>query len=102
MVHQTTGCSFNGFSSLETLFFTHFQLPICYETKTKLLMSLSQSTTTHISIHINERRRWCRIIRAKILEQILLDWFMKSLLPQIAKDVAMSRDVTKEKVIFHA
>ena len=49
--------SFRDFGSFTMVFLTHFQLPICYETGTDLLTSLSQNTTTHISDHIDE---WCR------------------------------------------
>jgi len=76
-------------------FLTRFQLPICYETSTDLLTSLRQSTSTHISNHIDEwRRRW-RLIKAPILDQILTYWFKKSLLPPIARDVSMGGDVTE-------
>jgi hypothetical protein len=60
-------------------FLTHFQLPIKYDTKTELLISLRQSTSTHIFGHIHEWRRRQRLIKAPILDQILVDWFTKSL-----------------------
>ena len=49
--------SFVDFSSLETVFLTHFQLPIHYEMGTDILNSLCQNTSTHISDHIHEWRR---------------------------------------------
>nr|KUM47695.1 hypothetical protein ABT39_MTgene5882 [Picea glauca]QHR92093.1 hypothetical protein Q903MT_gene6129 [Picea sitchensis] len=45
--------SFSDFSSLEIEFFTHFQLPVRYETGTKLLTSLRKNASTHISDHIH-------------------------------------------------
>jgi len=46
--------SFNNSSTLATTFLTHFQLPIQYETGTKLLANFKQSYSTHISDHIHE------------------------------------------------
>ena len=83
-------------------FLTHFQLPIRYETGTDLLISLRQSTSTHISDHIHEWRRRRRLIKAPIPDQILTDWFTKSLLPPIARDVAMGGAITEERAIARA
>ena len=76
--------SFVDFGSLATVFITHFQLPIQYEMGTHLLNSLRQNTSTHISYHIHEWRRWRRLIKAPIPDQLLVDWFTKSLLPLIS------------------
>ena len=73
--------SFVDFGSLATIFLMHFQLPIHYEMGTDLLTSLRQNTSTHISNHIHE---WRRLIKALIPDQLLADWFTKSLLPPIA------------------
>jgi len=86
--------SFSDLSSLAMAFLTHFQLPIHYETGTELLTSLSQNTSTHISDHIHEWRHRRRMIRAQIPDPLLADWFVKSLLPSISKDVALSGAVT--------
>ena len=75
---------FVDFGSLETVFLTHFQLPIHYEIGTDLLTYLQQNTSTHISDHIHEWRRQRRLIKAPILDQLLADWFTKYLLPPIA------------------
>ena len=37
-----------------------------------------------------------------IPDQILAEWFVKSLLPKITEDVAKAREVTEEKVITQA
>ena len=42
------------------------------------------------------------MIRAEILQKLLVDWFVKSLLPSITKDVALSGAVTNAKVILKA
>ena len=90
------------FGSLATVFLTHFQLPIRYEMGTNLLTSLQQNTSTHISDHIHEWRRRRRLIKAPIPDQLLADWFIKSLLPPIAGDVAMGGAVIKEQAISQA
>ena len=75
--------SFVDFGSLAIVFLTHFQLPICYEMGIYLLTSLRQNTFTHISDHIHEWRRWRILIKVPIPDQLLADWFTKSLLPPI-------------------
>jgi hypothetical protein len=91
--------SFHDFNSLAMSFLTHFQLPIRYETGTELLTSLHQTTSVHISDHIHEWRRRRRLIKAVIPDQLLVEWFTKSLLPHIARDVAMGGVVTEEEAI---
>ena len=88
--------SFVDFNSLEKKFLTHFQLPILYETGTDILTSLRQNTSTHILDHIHEWRRQWRPIKALIPDQLLDDWFTKSLLPTISRDVAMGGTFTEE------
>ena len=48
--------SFSDFNTLKMAFFTHFQLPIRYETGIDILTSIHQTTSTHISDHIHELR----------------------------------------------
>ena len=88
--------SFLDFGSLATIFLTHFQLPIRYETGTNILTSLRQNTSTHISDHIQEWRRRRRLIKDPIPNQLLADWFTKSLLPPIYRDVAMGVSITEQ------
>jgi hypothetical protein len=80
-------------------FLTHFQLPIRYHMGTELLTSLHQKTSVHIFDHIHEWRRRRRLIKVVIPDQLLVEWFTKSLLPQIARDVAMGGVVTEEEAI---
>ena len=42
------------------------------------------------------------MIKAPIPDQILTDWFTKSLLPPIARDVAMGGAITEEQAIARA
>ena len=90
------------FGSLAIVFLTHFQLPILYKMGIDLLTSLCHNTSMHISDHIHEWRRQRRLIKAPILYHLLADWLTKSLLPPIARDVAMGGAVTKEKAIIQA
>lgn len=83
-------------------FLTHFQLPIYYETGTHLLTSLKQNIATHISDHIHEWRCRHRLIKFEIPDEILTEWFTKSSINQINKDIAMGGYVTKEQVITRA
>jgi hypothetical protein len=47
---------FTNFNTLAMDFFTHYQLPIRYETRTKILSSFKQNRASHISDHIHEWR----------------------------------------------
>ena len=93
---------FSNYGTLAMAFLTHFQLHICYETSTELLTSLHQSNSTHISNHIHEWQRRRRLIKSQILDQLLEDWFTKSVMPPIAQYVAMGGAVTEEKAISHS
>jgi hypothetical protein len=77
-------------------FLTHFKLSIRYETDTEILNSLRQSTSTHIYDHIHEWRRIRRLIKVPLLDQLLAEWFTKSLIGPISRDVSMGGVVTKE------
>jgi hypothetical protein len=83
-------------------FLMHFQLPIRYETGTELLTSLCQTNYVHVSDHIHEWRRRRRLIKAIIPNQLLAEWFTKSLLPPIARDIAMGGVVIEEESIARA
>jgi hypothetical protein len=82
------------------VFLNHFQLLVHYDVILELLLTLRQDTTTHISDHIWEWRRWKRLIKTPIPPKIILEWFLKSLHPPISKDVATSGVTTEEEGIF--
>jgi hypothetical protein len=88
--------SFHDFNSLAMSFLTHFQLPICYEMGTEILTSLRQTNSLHISDHIHEWRRRRRLIKEIILDILLVEWFIESLLPPITRDITMGGRVIKE------
>ena len=47
-------------------------------------------------------RRWKRLIKSFIPPKFLLEWFLKSLLPYIEKDVSTSGVQNDEQAIFRA
>jgi len=51
------GNSFVNFERIAINLLNHFQVSVRYETRTELLTSFSQNTSTHISDHIHEWRR---------------------------------------------
>ena len=83
-------------------FLTHYQLPIRYETGTKILISFKQSSSTQIFDHIHEWRRRRRLIKFPLPDQLLVEFFTKSLSSPIAPNVAMGGVVMKEQVISRA
>ena len=53
---------------------------------------------THISDHIHEWQRHRRMVKTYVPDQLLAEWFIKSLLPSIIEDVANGGVVTEEQV----
>ena len=94
--------SFVDFGNLGNAFLHHFQLPIWYDSGTKLLNSFQQGDATHISEHIHEWQRRRREIKEVIPDSFMLDWFLKSLHPQIYKDVTMMGPRSEEQAIHVA
>jgi hypothetical protein len=93
---------FSDFNTLAMAFLTHYQLPIRYDTGTEILTSFKQSTGTHISDHIHEWRRRRRLIKLELPDQLLAEWFTKSFVNKIAKDISMGGVVTEEQAISRA
>jgi hypothetical protein len=83
-------------------FLTHYQLPIHYEMGTEILSSFKQSKATHISDHIHEWRRRRRLIKLDLPDQLLAEWFTKSFVNDISRDISMGGVVTEEQVISRA
>ena len=80
--------SYPNFSSLTSMFLQYFQLSIRYEEGVEIFLSCRQTTTTHIIDHIHEWRRRRSLCKIELDDRIFLDWFLKTLLPPIAKDIA--------------
>jgi hypothetical protein len=93
---------FLDFNTLAMDFLTHYQLSICYDTGTEILTSFKQSTSTHISDHIHEWRRRRRLIKLELPDQLLAEWFTKSFVNKISKDIAMGGVVMEEQAISRA
>jgi hypothetical protein len=93
---------FSDFNTLAMAFLTHYQLPIRYDTGIEILTSFKQSTSTHISDHIHEWRRRRRLIKLELPDQLLAEWFTKSFVNKIGKDIAMGGVVTEEQTISRA
>ena len=90
------------FDDLAMTFHNHFQLPVRYDIGTELLSTFWKDKATHISNHIQEWHRQKRLIKAFISSEFLLEWFLKSLFPYIAKDVSTSGVQNDEQAIFRA
>jgi hypothetical protein len=93
---------FSDFNTLAMAFLTHYQLSIHYDTGTEILTSFKQSSSTHISDHIHEWRRRRRLIKLELPDQLLAEWFTKSFVNKIGKDIAMGGVVTEEQAISRA
>jgi hypothetical protein len=91
---------YSYFNDLEMVFLNHFQLPVRYDVDTELLANFEKTKADHISDHIREW--WCRkrLIKVQVPPSFLLEWFLKSLVPCISKDVATSRVFSEEEVIM--
>ena len=90
------------FNSLAFMFLQYFQLPIRYDKGVEILLSYHYNTTTHITEHIHkwwQRHSLCKI---QIDDRIFLDWFLKTFLPPIAKDVTSERPQSEEEAILKA
>jgi hypothetical protein len=94
--------TFQYFNSLSMDFLTHFQLPIHYETDTKIVSFLCHTNSVHIFDHTHEWRRRQRLIKETIPDQLLVELFTKYILPPISRDVAMGSVVTEEESIAHS
>jgi hypothetical protein len=93
---------FSDFNTLAMDFLTHYQLPIHYDTGTEILTSFKKSTSTHISNHIHEWRRRRRLIKLELPDQLLVEWFTKSFVNKIGKEISMGGVVTEEQAISRA
>ena len=85
------------FAMLTKAFLSYFRLPFWYDIGTELLTSFCQSSATRLSDHVQEWRRRRSTCRDPPFEdRIYLDWFLRSLLAPIGKDVVspIGRDVT--------
>jgi hypothetical protein len=91
---------YSTFSELEMVFLNHFQLLVRYSVGTELLANFEQTKVVHISDHIREWRRRKNLIKVPIPPTFLLEWFLKSLVPQLSKYVTNLGVFSKEEAIM--
>jgi hypothetical protein len=82
------------------VFLNHLQLSVRYDVDMEILFTFHQDKATHIYNHIQEWCRWKRLIKSYIPPYFILEWFLKSLLEYIWKDVSTSRVMSEEEAIF--
>jgi hypothetical protein len=87
------------FESLANLFLTFFQLQIHHDNGLKLLSNFKQMSTTHIVDHIHECHQRRSLCKAETTKQQCLDWFLRSLVSLLAKDVASTFPQYEEETI---
>ena len=66
------------------------------------MLSCHHNTMTHITNHIHEWRQRRILCKIQLDDKIFLDWFLKTLLPPIEKDVASEHPQSKEEAILKA
>ena len=92
--------SHTTFATLARSFLSYFQLPLRYDTGIELLTSFHQSSATHLSDHAREWRRRKSLCQSPTFEdRVYMDWFLRSLLPPIEKDVASHLPQTEEAAL---
>jgi hypothetical protein len=90
------------FESLAKAFLSFFQLPICHDIGLELLSKFKQTTTIHIADHIHEWRRRRSLCKAETTKEQCLDWFLKSFVSIISKDVSSTFPQLEEEAIIKA
>jgi hypothetical protein len=90
------------FESLAKAFLTFFQLPIHHDNGLELLSEFKQTSATHIADHIHEWHRRRSLCKAETTKEQCLNWFLKSLVSLLAKDVASTFPQSEEEAISKA
>jgi hypothetical protein len=93
---------YSSFKKLAMAFLNHFQLPMIYDVGIELMENFEQTKEDHISNHIQEWKHRKSLIKVPFPPEFLLEWFLKYLVPQISKDVAMSGVFSEEDAIMRA
>jgi hypothetical protein len=73
-----------------------------YDADTELLANFEQTKAYHILDHIREWRCRKSLIKVLVPPAFLLEWFLKSLVPKLSKDVETSGVFSKEDAIMRA
>ena len=93
---------YSSFIELAMAFLNYFQLHVRYDIGTKLLANFSQTKADHIFDHIREWRHQKSLIKVPVPPTFLLEWFLKSLVPQLSKYVKTSGVFFEEDAIMRA
>jgi hypothetical protein len=91
---------YSYFSDLAMVFLNHFQLPMRYDVDIELMVNFEQTKADHISDHIREWRCRKSLIKVHVPPNFLLEWFLKSLVSVLSKDVATSGVFLEEEAIM--
>jgi hypothetical protein len=81
---------YSSFGELAMDFLNHFQLPVRCSADIELLANFEQTKVHHISYHIREWRCRKSLIKVPVPPTFLLEWFLKTLVPEKSKYVATS------------
>jgi hypothetical protein len=79
-----------------------FQLPIRHDNGLEILSYFKQNSSTHIADHIHEWRWQCSLYKQEALKQHFLNWFLKSLISLLDKDMAATFPQYEEEAIIRA
>jgi hypothetical protein len=90
------------FESLAKAFLCFFQLPFRHDTGLEILSELKKATVVHIVDHNNEWYQKHSLCKAETTKEQNLDWFFKSLIFVISKDVASTFPQSEEDAINQA
>jgi hypothetical protein len=90
------------FESLDKAFLTLFQLSIRHDNGLELISKFKQTFATHIIDHIHEWHRRRSLCIEEATKQQCLDWFLRSLIPLLTKDVASTFPQSEEEAISKA
>ena len=92
--------SYPDFFSLASMFLQYFQLPIQYDEGVEILLSYCPKTAIHIIDHIHEWWQGHSLCKIQLDDKIFLDWFLKTLLPPIAKYISSEWPQSEEEAIL--
>jgi hypothetical protein len=93
---------YSSFDKLAMTFLNHFQLLVRYNANTELQAKFEKKKVDHISDHIREWRHWKSLIKVPVPPAFLLEWFLRSLVPQLSKYVATLGVFSEEYAIMRA
>jgi hypothetical protein len=85
--------------SLAKAFLSLLQLLVRHDTGLEIISEFKQTTANHISDHIHEWRRRRSLCKAETIKEQRVDWFLKSLVSVISKDVASTFPLLEEEAI---